>query len=1130
MSDFLRTSSPDRPIVNADQFESVNSRRQRLERKLTESSQPSLKPYLPVRSIQRLRSQTSGVALNSDVGAVKSCADRVSKRFTAPTLMPSNTVKPREVTDTGRNSMVGRIKSAFEPEMPMKVYKKENSNDIVLDDILDTLTKTEYFSGQPALMTGVTNSSFSEEPQSISAGKPSRFTHPSLARLRQGENFTLLGNTSVETLPKYSSKQKYAETQEGDSSRKYSDVDSDLESKINVAPPPSLQEPSKITWILSKIKNLGRRKTTTNMARSILKIFVAFFLASILCLMHTTAKALGPLNFLTVMTTLFFHPARTIGAQLENTVTGLVAIGLGLGYTYLGLASIASFNSKLIEAKQSFGGPLIASVYLMLGSAFISYVRTRFARFYTACIYAHIIILIGLTTNFQIVTLSFTPLLDILYPLLAGCGIVLFVNLTVMPESATKQLASSSTSAFALTHELLEHCNDLFLMKLDAGMSAFDLERTRTKLRSEIMRLNRISKDAQFEISIGRFAPSDYTYVGEVMTTITQNLGNMLSISFKGNQLDIFPTRPFVPDTVVLGMNGDSKTILFDEHLYFSLITIVSEQVTQLKNAVAAALKEIEHSFVPSIPVPTVGVPADASDPQDTFGLLRKAIDDFGSIEDVCLQAIRKLAPDAKSSEELMMVFTYLVNLHETALSALELYEFQLDACRKRNSDRQLWFPQGKFSRWLLTSRCDDPPASIATDFPHTSNEKASNAKNVFDRIRVPFNYIVKSFRGKEFKFALKMSLTLLLVSLPGFIDTTSPWYKASQGHWGVLTVMAIMNRSSGVSLSIGFWRLLSALIGAFWGYLAWVTSHGNMYVVMLFTYVFAFPSLAIFMSGHKGSLGTVGLISFVAVLYSMYSSVKVFSMPINESTIRVAMNLAANMIYALAVSLVVDMLMWPYMARVELRRHLAKVFHEAGEIFNGIVHLINLGKPEESSEFFEYQDRIQAGVMKLQRRIDKAGVLLNLAISERTRISEGPYPSADYAEMIYTIQNILDELSCLGNSEVQVPKSLGHEILQSLGTSREEIRSIVRLNFYVLSNGFRYSTPIPQFLPSALAARSRFISELHCIKPTLGSSSTFGFAYYLASAYSLQELVFDQDMLTKLSQDLLGTYDGGNL
>ncbi|KAK9761943.1 hypothetical protein K7432_012766 [Basidiobolus ranarum] len=1138
MSDSTRSSTSNQSKHNGvDIMESVNSRRQRLERKLTESYQPNLKPYLPVRSIQRLRSQTVSVSTNTTCNEPHVPKNQSSKRFTMPSPDSAIAMKSNSNDDEESTKLVERIKGIFEPELPKKVVcKKESHSHVVQEDILDTLTNTDYFSEPPTPIPEPSYNRLSEEPRRTLETRPSNFVHPRINHLSKDGNFTLLGNTSVETLPKYSSKQKYAEARKENAPVvEYSDVDSDFESKMNIAPPPSLQEPSRIGWMLSKIKNLGRRRTTTNMARSILKIFVAFFFASVLCLVHTTAHALGPLNFLTIMTTLFFHPARTIGAQLENTVTGLVAIGLGLGYTYMGLASIASYNSQLIDVKQSFGGPLIAAAYLMFGSALISYIRTRFARFYTACIYAHIIILIGLTTNFQVVGLSFTPLLDILYPLLAGCGIVLFVNLTVMPESATKQLANSSTSAFSLSHDLLERCNELFLLRLNPDISAFDLERTRTKLRSAVMGLNRIGKDAQYEVSIGRFAPSDYTYVGEAMTTISQNLGNMLSIAFKGNQLDIFPTRPFVPDTVILNMDLDTKSILFDEQLYFSLIAIVSEPVKSLNSVIILALKEIEKNFVMNVPVPVfVPIPAKVEPIEDTtediFGLLRKAINDFGAIEVTCLQAMNKLAPDAKSSEELMMIFSYLVNLHETALSVLELYEFHLDACRRRNTDRQVWLPKGTFWKWLLTSRCDDPPASIATDFSNGNREQVSDGKNALDRARIMFNRTVRSFGGREFKFALKMALTLLLVSLPGFIDTTSPWYKASQGHWGVLTVMAIMNRSSGVSVSIGFWRLLSALVGSFWGYLAWISSQGNIYVVMIFTYVFAFPSLAIFMSGHKGSLGTVGLISFIAVLYSMYSSVKVFSIPVTESALKIAMNQAANMIYALTVSLIIDMLMWPYLARVELRRHLAKVFHESGEIFNGIIHLTNIGKPEESSEFFEYQDRIQAGVMKLQRRIDKAGVLLNLAISERTRISGGPYPSADYAELIYCIQNILDELSCLGNSEVQIPKSLGHEILQSLGNSREEIRSIVRLNFYVLSNGYRYSTPIPKFLPSALAARSRFISDLHHIKPTLGSTSNLQFAYYLAAAYSLQELVFDQDMLTKLSQDLLGVYDGGKL
>lgn len=86
-----------------------------------------------------------------------------------------------------------------------------------------------------------------------------------------------------------------------------------------------------------------------------------------------------------------------------------------------------------------------------------------------------------------------------------------------------------------------------------------------------------------------------------------------------------------------------------------------------------------------------------------------------------------------------------------------------------------------------------------------------------------------------EFKVALKMALAMLLLSFPAFIPSSTAWYESVRGQWSCMTVIAIMNPTSGGTVHASLWRIVGTFIGACVGWAALEANGGQPYLLALF-------------------------------------------------------------------------------------------------------------------------------------------------------------------------------------------------------------------------------------------------------------------------------------------------------
>ena len=104
-----------------------------------------------------------------------------------------------------------------------------------------------------------------------------------------------------------------------------------------------------------------------------------------------------------------------------------------------------------------------------------------------------------------------------------------------------------------------------------------------------------------------------------------------------------------------------------------------------------------------------------------------------------------------------------------------------------------------------LSSHHLDMPAPVF-DMPIEGDAEAASNKDeenqqeekikppIFLRIRYGTWKFLQFFKKYEFKFAFKMAMAVLLLSIPAFIPSSTAWYETVKGQWSCMTIIAIMN------------------------------------------------------------------------------------------------------------------------------------------------------------------------------------------------------------------------------------------------------------------------------------------------------------------------------------------------
>ena len=334
-------------------------------------------------------------------------------------------------------------------------------------------------------------------------------------------------------------------------------------------------------------------------------------------------------------------------------------------------------------------------------------------------------------------------------------------------------------------------------------------------------------------------------------------------------------------------------------------------------------------------------------------------------------------------------------------------------------------------------------------------------------------------FRRDDTKFAIKVGVGAAFYALPSFLESSRPFYQHWRGEWGLLSYMLVCSMTIGASNTTGFDRFLGTCIGAVCAIVAWLASHGNVFVLAFFGWVMSLWTAYIIVAQGKGPMGRFIMLTYnLSALYAYSLSVKDLDDDDDEGGINpliteITLHRVVAVLTGCLWGLVITRLLWPISARRKFVDGLSLLWLRMSLIWKQDPLAVLLDG-ESPSPCMDLREEVE-----LQQFLTDLEKLHNAAKSEMDL--QCPYPSAVYAKVLRSTNSMLDAFHALNIVITKNPKaSKGEaEILKYTTAERADLCSRISHLFYVLASSMKLAYPLNEALPSTDHARDRLLAKL---------------------------------------------------
>ncbi|KAI9281806.1 Fusaric acid resistance protein-like-domain-containing protein [Sporodiniella umbellata] len=380
-------------------------------------------------------------------------------------------------------------------------------------------------------------------------------------------------------------------------------------------------------------------------------------------------------------------------------------------------------------------------------------------------------------------------------------------------------------------------------------------------------------------------------------------------------------------------------------------------------------------------------------------------------------------------------------------------------------------------------------------------------------RVRHGIWETLQFFSKYEFKFALKMAVAVTVLCIPAYVPSSVEWYYNTRGQWAPMTVIAIMNPTSGGTLVASFWRIVGTVVGAMVGWGALQAGGGSPYLLGIFAVLLAIPSFYIHLGSTYNKVGIVCLTTYEVVALSRY-----VTPPPNETVAETVWKRTLTLVVGVCVALMLNSMVWPFVARHMVRKSIGACLVQLEDYYTFVMgaYLYHDPRSIPSDEDITKGEKMESKIIKA---IEGCSVLLELTDNE-PRI-RGPFPKAFYKEMIVCLRNLLDRMLTTRIALIKMPLVVKHDVCSKhYHDERIAMISAILLNFHTLASSLKCKSPLPVYMPNPRAARAKLMehrrkSKVQWVK--------FRNLTWFAMASSTQEMIDELEYLGHLIRFTVG-------
>ncbi|KAI3330178.1 hypothetical protein F4824DRAFT_492382 [Ustulina deusta] len=825
--------------------------------------------------------------------------------------------------------------------------------------------------------------------------------------------------------------------------------------------------------------SVTRRVITTRSGIKLLKSFLGFFITYILCLIPAVRVRLGRYAYIMVISAILNHPGRTVGAQVDGAVLTIFGTATGLGWGAFGLwVSIVTATARV-----GFGAILALFLFILI---FISAcLRSYYIRTYQFVICAGIAISYTCLAEISSTEVSWFKLVSYGIPWLIGQAVSLVVCSIVAPDAGSRPLGQS----------------------VRAGIPPVqDSVRMRRRLAQAFVSMSQVHRDLAIDFSITTLSPKDVLILRNSVQAVIRTL---LSLKTETRLLEL-PTsdapdrdsssRQQLPEFIIEmdktpGASGQTE----EEEITKFVIGSLATPTENLSDSMKLVLQSCDAALMDTCGHRRyLGPPYNiSSDIHTALVDLRKQITTFNTRQEEVL-ASNRLPHTCSRFPEVVKIFAFCLSLHQAA-SSIESLATQLNELRQRQPkyphfhlpcypfwkaihrtnaqvrhDRGGVTAVGSYFRSFkdiakiinkIQSRDFQPVAQKgATDTPlatTTADDLNNSSKSREAHFRYQIWAVLHRMQGFETRFGLKTAIVTSLLALPAYLVESHPWWNHYDAWWGVVMGWLIMGPRTGGNVQDLFARAFCAVLGSLWAGLSYAAGNGNPYVIAVFASIFMLPMMYRYTQSTHPRSGMVGCISFTVVSLSEVIEKG------RPSVADIAATRGASMLFGVVASVIVNWILWPFVARHDLRKGLALMIFNCS-IISQYAYYEDGDAPTEqdirASEIIEGRLREGFGLTRHEIRL------------------RAPFDPLPYSALISSCEQFFDHIVAVRQSSLFYhPHFVGDDseaAMDLLGHRRDQIATVLT-NLYVLSGALRADRPVPKYLPSSAVARKRLLDRL---------------------------------------------------
>ncbi|KAH8598829.1 hypothetical protein B0O99DRAFT_537965 [Bisporella sp. PMI_857] len=874
----------------------------------------------------------------------------------------------------------------------------------------------------------------------------------------------------------------------------------------------------------NSIKSVVESVATTRAGIKLSKSFLPFFIAYILCLVPIIRTWLGRYNYVMVLSTLLNHPGRTIGAQLDGFVLTTMGSATGLGWGAFALW----LSESTAATRRGYGGILAMILVLFMG--ILGALRSYYIRVYQFVLCA------GIAINYACLAdasdrVHWGKMFDFGIPWVCGQAICLAICCTVAPDAGARPLAVSLHDAFKVMDEglRLPQPKSLFLhrqlswtfVQISQAYRDLVLDVSLTRFKpSDVMALRNLIQ-------------------GVIRSLLALKMENQPLDEIESDNVQAGNKTDGAADTSDLPSSTDEIVINIDDvgpspldrtntedRAVKLIITKLGSPTYELLSCMRASLARCDAVLMDMSGYRKYLGP-DGSTSSDILGALteiRKTMIKYDQEEETLLEN-PELPPTYSNHKKVVEIFLFVHPIRQAASSVEKLMVKVMEMQQKRTGWKMYLpsYPLAKasqrtnaqvrhdrggvtagfyFRSQAQLARTMRGMANVYKPLPRhvgpaqelnekeeeisrmdtmgryeAEEEAATNRNNVQTsrqkRLRYKLWLIIHRLQGFETRFALKVALSTSLLSVPAWLDQSREWWNINESWWAVISVWIMMHPRVGGNFQDLVTRGLCALLGAVWGGLSYSAANGNPYVMAAFAAIYMIPMIFRYTQSSHPRSGIVGCISFTVVSLSVKTAEG------SPSVAHIAWTRGVAFIVGVVAAVIINWVLWPFVARHELRKALSATMIYSSIIYRGVVakyvyyeagHEPNQADMERSEML---EGRLREGFVRIRQL---------MALTRHEIRLRGPFNPLPYSALIDACERFFDYLVAVRQSSMFFhPHYLSdnEQAAESLLAYRRDAVAAILMNLYVLAGALRGDRKVPRYLPSAAAARKRLLDHM---------------------------------------------------